>query len=193
MDLIGAVTAGAASLAAVLAGVNLYVSGRRELHKWTREALVEALVVFLDTSIKQSGLCANAASLSSLPDSERNRLRRAVIATHDLQTETLTRLRLLAPSHVVTAAEALHRAGHELVFICFIEPMQSTEANKSTLLLVQHTRQRFLDSARSTLRLSDTAAIGHGKSNTGWHEFRSSTYAAPTEHDVIQEPQLYNP
>ena len=47
-------TGGAAGLAAVLAGVNLYVSGRRELHKWTREALVEALVIFLDTSFKQS-------------------------------------------------------------------------------------------------------------------------------------------
>jgi hypothetical protein len=50
VDVTGAVTAGAAGLAAILAGVNLYVSGRREVHKWTHEALVEALVIFLDTS-----------------------------------------------------------------------------------------------------------------------------------------------
>ncbi len=30
MDLVGAVTAGAAGIAAVLSGVNLYLSGRRE-------------------------------------------------------------------------------------------------------------------------------------------------------------------
>jgi len=186
VDLIGAVTAAAAGLAAVLAGVNLYVSGRRELHKWTREALIDALVVFLDTSIKQSGLCEAAASWSSLPDLERDHLRRAVIAAHDLQTETLTRLRLLAPSRVVIAAEALHRAGHELVSICFIEPTQSPEVNESTLLLVQRARQQFLESARSTLRLTDMAAIGHGQSKTRWHEFRSSIHAFPTKHDVVQ-------
>jgi hypothetical protein len=79
MDVIGAVTAGAAGLAALLAGVNLYVSGRRELDKWTREALVEALVVFLDSSFKQSGLCASFTSPSPrAEDSER--LRTAVLS-----------------------------------------------------------------------------------------------------------------
>jgi hypothetical protein len=97
VDVVGAVTAAAAGLAALLAGVNLYVSGRREIDKWTREALVEALVVFLDASFKQSGPCASFASLSS-PAEGGQHLRTAVIATHDLQTDTLTRLRLLAPS-----------------------------------------------------------------------------------------------
>jgi hypothetical protein len=185
VDVTGGVTAGAAGLAAVLAGVNLYVSGRRELHKWTREALVEALVVFLDTSIKQSGLCSTAASRRSLPDPPIDNLQRAVIAVHDLQTETLTRLRLLAPSRVVIAAEALHRAGHELVYTCFIEPPQATEANKSTLLQMQRARQEFLKSARSTLRLTDTAAINHGQSGgERWHEFRSSARAFTAEHDL---------
>ena len=188
MDVTGAVTAGAAGLAAILAGVNLYVSGRREVHKWTHEALVEALVIFLDTSFKQSGLCAHAASWSSLPESERDHLRKAVIDAHDLQTETLTRLRLLAPSRVVTAAEALHRATYKLVFTCFIVPAQSAEAKESTLLLVQHARQQFLESVRSTLQLTDTAAIGHGQPSTGWHEFRSGTHSFWAEHEVVQEP-----
>jgi hypothetical protein len=43
-----------------------------------------------------------------------------VIATHDLQTDTLTRLRLLAPSRVVTAAEVLHQAEHKLVALSFM-------------------------------------------------------------------------
>jgi hypothetical protein len=50
VNVIGAIAAGAAGLAAVLAGVNLYVSGRRELNKWTRETLVELFVSFLETS-----------------------------------------------------------------------------------------------------------------------------------------------
>jgi hypothetical protein len=37
------VTAGAASVAALLSGRNLYVSGRRAEHRWNREALIEAL------------------------------------------------------------------------------------------------------------------------------------------------------
>lgn len=185
VDVIGAVTAGAAGLAAVLAGVNLYISGRRELHKWTRETLLEALVIFLDTSFKLSDVCAHAASWNSLPDLERNRLRKTVIVAHDLQTETLTRLRLLAPSHVVIAAESLHRASHELVFICFIEPLQSTEVKESALLLVQRARQQFLESARSTLRLTDTAAISHGLPSIGWHEFRSSVHSVSTEHERV--------
>lgn len=187
VDVIGAVTAGAAGLAAVLAGVNLYVSGRRELHKWTREALVDALVAFLDTSFKQSGLCANAASWSSLPESQRDHLRKNVITAHDLQTETLTRLRLLAPSRVVVAAEALHQAGHELVFMYFIDPPQPAEAKENALSLVKAARQQFLESARSTLRLTDTAVIRHGQSSVGWHELRSEPFSSEIEHESLQQ------
>jgi hypothetical protein len=43
-------TAGAASVAALLSGVNLYVSGRREEQRWNREALIEAFVTFVGAS-----------------------------------------------------------------------------------------------------------------------------------------------
>jgi len=173
VDVIGAVTAGAAGLAAVLAALNLYLTGRRELHKWTRDALVETLVMYLDTSIKQGGLCGTVTSQQPLPDAERVRLHEAVIAVHDLQTETLTRLRLLAPSGVVAAAQALHEAGHELMSMCFIDPLQAAEAGESAYLLLQSARQQFLESARSTLRLADTAVIQHMPGDSSWHEFRS--------------------
>ena len=51
MNVVGAVTAGAARLAAILAGVNLYVSGRRKMNKWTRETLVGIFVAFLDATV----------------------------------------------------------------------------------------------------------------------------------------------
>jgi hypothetical protein len=189
VNLIGAVTAGAAGLAAVLAAVNLYLTGRREVHKWTREALVEALVMYLDTSIKHGGLCGAAASRGSLSESERDRLHEAVIAVHDLQTETLTRLRLLAPSRVVVAAQDLHEAGHELMSTCFLTPLQTVEEGENSYLHVQNARQQFLESARSTLRLADTAVVQHIPGDSSWHEFRSRVQDS-TELSSVQKPRL---
>lgn len=48
-SMIGAV---AASLAAILAGLTLYVSGRRDNRKWLRDALIDAYVEFLDASFR---------------------------------------------------------------------------------------------------------------------------------------------
>jgi hypothetical protein len=78
VNVIGAVTAGAAGLAAVLAAINLYLTGRREVHKWTREALVEALVMYLDTSIKQ-GVCAEPQPLG-----DRCQTRNVIVFTRPL-------------------------------------------------------------------------------------------------------------
>jgi hypothetical protein len=193
MDVIGAVTAGAAGVAALLAGINLYVSGRRELDKWTRETLVEALVVFLDSSFKQSGLCTSFISPNS-PLEDGERLRTAVIATHDLQTDTLTRLRLLAPSRVVTAAESLHRADHGLIALCFMESVPQAETIDAHRMLIRRVRQQFVESARSTLRLKDTAEIGHTNIDTRWYKFRSvinlPEEKSPREQDVGRELQL---
>jgi hypothetical protein len=174
MNVIGAVTAGAAGLAAVLAGVNLYVSGRRELNKWTREALIEAFVTFLDASFKQNRSC-RALTAGNPTEQDRDQLRVAVIQAHDLETDTLTRLRLLAPSRVVTAAEALHAAEHKLAHACFAEPLASAETLESTRVPVRRARAQLLESARWTLQLRDTAAIGHHHHDTNWHEFRSIT------------------
>ena len=49
--------AGAASVAALLSGVNLYVGDRREEHRWNREALIEAFVTFVGGKLfSQCGL-----------------------------------------------------------------------------------------------------------------------------------------
>jgi hypothetical protein len=187
---IGAVTAGAAGLAAVLAAINLYVSGRRELNKWTREALIETFVTFLDASFRQNRACRTLASGVSPTEEDRTRLHRAVVAAHDLQTDTLTRLRLLAPSRVVTAAEALHEAEHKLASVCIAEPRRSAEELEDARVPVRRARAHLLESARSTLRLRDTAAIGHHHHDAGWHEFRAIT-VPPLDGDPI--PALQPP
>lgn len=167
VNVIGAVTAGAAGLAAVLAGVNLHVSGRRELNKWTREALVETFVVFLEASFAHNRACWTAEEIPPA-DVGPASLSAAVVAAHDLETDTLTRLRLLAPSRVVTAAEALHEAEHKLAEACFMRPPPSAEALDNARVPVRRARAAFLESARSTLRLRDTAAIGHRHHDTRW-------------------------
>lgn len=57
------VTAGAAGIAALLSGINLYVSGRREEHRWNREALIEAFVTFLGASFTLNAACTAGARL----------------------------------------------------------------------------------------------------------------------------------
>ena len=82
MDVIGTVTAGAAGLAAVLAGANLYVSGRREQKKWKREALIDNLALFLDASFKIGSNCHTILK-ESPPPAERARLSMAALAAHE--------------------------------------------------------------------------------------------------------------
>lgn len=172
MNVIGAITAGAAGLAAVLAGVNLYVSGRRELNKWTRETLVEIFVIFLEASFAHNHACRTAEDIPPT-DAGRRSLSAAVVAAHDRETDTLTRLRLLAPSRVVAAAEALHKAEHKLAEACFLSGKPSVETPDIVRMPVRRARAAFLESARSTLRLRDTAPIGHNHGDTRWAEVRA--------------------
>ena len=57
-------SATAASIAAVLTAINLYVTGRRERAKWAREALVDAFIAFLDESFKAKDLCKTVVAWS---------------------------------------------------------------------------------------------------------------------------------
>ena len=88
--------------------------------------------------------------------------------------DTLTRLRLLAPSRVVTAAGALHEAEHKLADTCFLSGEREVEAFDSARPPVRRARAAFLESARSALQLRDMAPIGrdyHG--DTRWGEVRA--------------------
>ncbi|WP_405827151.1 hypothetical protein [Streptomyces sp. NBC_00105] len=92
--------AAATSLTTLL--VTTLVGGRREKHKWAREALTDAFVAFLAASWKHSdiargqtpGEADSAASLSTQYIEMRSQL---------------TRLRLLSTNEVLTAGEALLR------------------------------------------------------------------------------------
>ncbi len=55
------ISAGAASLAAVLAGTNLYLAGHREHLLWTKSALEQALVDFLTAHYDHLDACRDIA------------------------------------------------------------------------------------------------------------------------------------
>jgi hypothetical protein len=160
---VGAVTAGAAGIAAVLAGVNLYVSGRRELNKWTRETLVETLANFLDSSFNHSDACETIFMLSP-KDQERNQLRSAIIAAQEAELEALTRLRILAPPSLVEGALTLLETEYRLAEHCCRDTIQSD----TYYVLFNSTRQgrtRFIEAARSALglrKITGTGSFDHG-------------------------------
>lgn len=55
-----------------------------------------------------------------------------------------------------------------------------------TLGSVWASRAQFLEAARSTMRLRDTAPIGHHHRDIGWHEFRVAVQ--PAAEEAVQSP-----
>jgi hypothetical protein len=173
MNMIGAVTAGAAALAAILAGVNLYVTGQREHHKWTRDTLVELFVTFLDASFKHGSACS--ALLRATPgDGGPHQLHRTVLATHNVEMETVTRLRILAPARIVAAAQALIVSEHALAAAAFSKKKTLAEDDIRNLYSpVERARAEFLESARTALRVKKVAGTGNSYAFPSYREFRN--------------------
>jgi hypothetical protein len=55
MEWVPVISAFAAATAAILAGVNLWFTGRREERRWRRDSIVDTIVSFLDGSFKLPG------------------------------------------------------------------------------------------------------------------------------------------
>lgn len=172
LNIIGAVTAGAAALAAILAGLNLYFSGQRELDKWIRETLVEIFVPFLDASFKHASACRRILS-DSPSQRERTQLQGDIFEAHTTATQVLTRLRLLAPPSVVEDAIALLEAEYLLARPCFLDSV-SNDDTLELIRAVRHARTELLVSARSALGLRAKKGTGDFELNLSWRELRNS-------------------
>jgi hypothetical protein len=121
MDLPTLLSAGAATVAAVLAGLNLIVSRRREHAQWAREALADAFAAYMDASF-ECGLACREATVVRARGADAHQLddlRARLDDSHDTQLRTLTRLRLLSTRGVAASAQALHTVEHDLVRPCF--------------------------------------------------------------------------
>jgi hypothetical protein len=112
-DLASIVGAGAAAVAATLAGTNLFLSERREQSKWVREALIEAYVAFLQASFELGKVTRQLRSARPADRiAEVRGLEKRAGRLHEQQTEVLTRLRLLALPMIIRAAEDLDENDH---------------------------------------------------------------------------------
>jgi hypothetical protein len=156
MNITAAVSASAAILAAVLAGLNLYVTGRREEARWARDVLLGTLEGYLSASFEiTSAATLLTRTVSSSIQAEE--IEAQVVAAHDVQMRMLTRLRLLADEQIVVSAADLHRSDHEIVEFMrgldhAVTPQELEAAQKSA----HAHRQPFVVASRRMMKV-------HGK------------------------------
>jgi hypothetical protein len=98
----------AATLAAVFAGVNLYLSGRRDRVRWVRESAADSFVEFLTASYDHRTACKRLIQEPVL-GAERAGLVDRALAADDQMLKCLSRLRMLTTPDAVDAAIGLHR------------------------------------------------------------------------------------
>lgn len=100
----------AATLAAIFAGLNLYVSGKREHVKWAREALVDTFIGFLTASFDHKDVCKRISGMPAAaePTGDLKALVERTEVLHDLMKSYVTRLRVLTTAEVADAAWRLH-------------------------------------------------------------------------------------
>jgi len=148
----------AATVAAVFAGLTLYVSGRREHRRWIRDSLVESYVNYLTASFDGPGRRALGARRQADEAADLDEYRRQAAEAHGRQTAALTRLRMIAPPTVVAAAEALHEADHAVVDAALDESgLPAEDAWKQLRTMQWSARSAFVDQARRSLGLAPGA------------------------------------
>jgi hypothetical protein len=156
------VSAVAATIAAAFAGLTLYVSGRREHLQWIRESLLGSYENYLTASFDAPGRHGRQPRLRGDEGKALEEHRRKAADAQRRQTATLTKLRMIAPSSVVAAAEALHEADHAVVDAALDGPDVPDEDNWRQLRMMQWTaRSAFVDQVRRSLGLGPSAPIGH--------------------------------
>ncbi|HZO27376.1 MAG TPA: hypothetical protein VFH48_15455 [Chloroflexota bacterium] len=150
MDIASVLSAAAASTAAVLAGINLIVSGRREDRRYARDVATEALVTYMHASFEIGVACREIVKIRGEggPD-ERQEHERRIEDAHDTQMQNLTRLRLLSTRQVVEAAQRMHELGDEITELSLGDG--DAEA-------IRRVKER-LDSARTEMVIASRRAI----------------------------------
>jgi hypothetical protein len=151
----------AAALAAVFAGLNLYISGRRQHRQWARQALVESLVEYMNASFDVSRACSRISRLRSdgAGLSDLQALGEAAEdAFHKVQLPIMTRLRLLCPPEVADSAQVLHAQDHVRLALAFKE-LASEDLFKDAKEARRKARISMINEARAALSLPRNARI----------------------------------
>jgi len=149
------ISAVAATVAAVLAGINIYLTRRNENVKWAREALVDTFTRFLSASFSSKDAVKRAvrAALDDPSAAEIAILRREAEEAERRMRDLQTTLRLLTGDDVVTAAQELRYAVRD--YIDFAEDPGSVTAAADKRLRDQlwARRRSFIAAAQKSLAL----------------------------------------
>lgn len=149
------ISAVAATVAAVLAGINIYLSRRSENVKWARETLVETFTEFLDASFASKSAAKEAARLGrEEPGSPEIATLRAEAERAENRMRSLqTRLRLLTTAELVDAAAALRYAVRDYIASLDDPGGRSTEDDKAERDQLWRRRADFIAAAKKVLSL----------------------------------------
>ena len=149
-------SAGAASIAAVLAGINLWATGRREQLTWVRSALEASFVDFLTACYDHISAAREIANLRDGKRSHRteDQWRLAAEEYHQTTMNCITRFRVLASDEMATTAITLHQHlddAMDLLDLGDTSPFKDTRNQRQSQF--DHDRDVFVSMARGFLNL----------------------------------------
>ncbi len=154
------ISAVAAAIAALLAGLTLYTSGRRDHRRWLRDSLVDSYVAYLDASFGSAGPGALQARLTG-DEGGAASYRKQAAEAHSRQNDTLTRLRILAPANVIKAAEQLGAADRDVTSAALDARFEGDPSWDEVRAEQSSARKAFLNEARRSLELGLGAPISY--------------------------------
>jgi hypothetical protein len=156
--------------AAVFSGISLYLAGKREERRWRRDTLLSAYQRFIELSFDRSLIAVQAMDIrrTDVPPrtrgtSDLDELRTRENLLHTEYDSLITRLRLMAATDVVDAAETLHVSDNQLLDLSWASdaPASDTEFNIFEEKREQNrqAKEHMLRAARATLGLDPAAVI----------------------------------
>ena len=149
------ISAVAATVAAILAGINIYLIRRNENVKWAREALVDSFTSFLSASFESKDRIKLAVrtALTDPGSPEIARLRREADEVERTMRDLQTRLRLLTGDEVVAAAQELRFAVRDYIdFAASLDEVDAV-ADKQLRVKLWRRREAFIAAAQKALAL----------------------------------------
>ena len=154
-------SAAAASLAAALAAINLYVLGRRERHQWLRGTLVDEYASFLDASFKVTHRARDYIGnpLAEVDSGPRSTIENEIRSLRRKQMDTLTRLRLLAAAEIVHAATQVYVADNAVIDLLARPGSLLTDSDLGAARQnVYERREDFIRVARKSMKIPGAIA-----------------------------------
>ncbi len=119
--------------------VTTVVGGRRERHRWARDALTDAFVAFLEASWRHSDTAGGTAGTDAYAE--------PLLAEYREMRSQLTRLRLLAADGVVDAGESLLRRQRQ------VHAVPAGPERDEALAAASRARRAVIDAAKKEMGL----------------------------------------